>query len=250
MGGRGTDVAREAADLVLLDDDFSSIVEAVKTGRRIFDNLRKAVAYIFAIHVPIAGISLLPILLGWPLVLFPVHIVLLELIIDPACSLVFEGEAEEADVMRRPPRDPAERLFSRRSVGIALLQGAGVLAVVFAVFAIALLRGREDDGARAMTFTTLIVANLALILTNRSWSRTIAQSFRSRNAALAWVLGGGTMLLVCVLAVPFLRDLFRFSKISAGDVVVSAGAGLLSIVWFEIFKLLRRERANSGAIRA
>ncbi|HZI67672.1 MAG TPA: cation-translocating P-type ATPase [Thermoanaerobaculia bacterium] len=248
MGGRGTDVAREAADLVLLNDDFSSIVEAVKTGRRIFDNLRKAVAYIFAIHVPIAGISLLPILLGWPLVLFPVHIVLLELIIDPACSLVFEGEAEEADVMRRPPRDPAERLFSRRSVGIALLQGAGVLAVVFAVFAIALLRGREDDGARAMTFTTLIIANLALILTNRSWSRTIAQSFRSRNAALAWVLGGGTMLLVCVLAVPFLRDLFRFSKISAGDVVVSAGAGLASIAWFELFKLLRRRRANPGVI--
>ena len=240
MGGRGTDVAREAADLVLLDDDFSSIVEAVKSGRRIFDNLRKAVAYIFAIHVPIAGMSLLPILLGWPLVLFPVHIVLLELIIDPACSLVFEAEEEEADVMRRPPRDPEEPLFSRRAVGIALLQGAGVLAVVFAVFAVALSRGQGEDQARALAFTTLIVANLALILINRSWSLTIAQSFRSRNAALGWVLGGGSMLVALVLTVPFLRDLFRFSRLSAADVAVSVGAGLLGIVWFEIFKRARR----------
>jgi Ca2+-transporting ATPase len=249
MGGRGTDVAREAADLVLLDDDFSSIVEAVRTGRRIFDNLRKAVAYIFAIHVPIAGMSLLPILLGWPLVLFPVHIVLLELIIDPACSLVFEAEEEEADVMRRPPRDPRERLFSRRSVGIALVQGAGVLAVVFAVFAIALSRGREADAARAMTFTTLIVANLALILTNRSWSRTIAQSFRSRNTALAWVLGGGAALLALVLSMPLLRDLFRFSKLDAGDVAISVAAGLASILWFEVFKMLRRRKSLAFGAR-
>ncbi|MDQ5858164.1 MAG: cation-translocating P-type ATPase, partial [Acidobacteriota bacterium] len=190
MGERGTDVAREAADLVLLDDDFSSIVEAVKMGRRIFDNLRKAVAYILAIHVPIAGMSLLPMLFGWPLALFPVHIVFLELIIDPACSLVFEAEKEEADVMRRPPRNPEEPLFSRRAVGIALLQGAGVLAIVFAVFAIAFARGQGAEDARALAFTTLIVANLALILTNRSWSRTIIQSLRTKNSALAWVLGG------------------------------------------------------------
>ena len=111
MGGRGTDVAREAAALVLLDDDFSSIVQAVRLGRRIFDNIKKAMAYIFAIHVPIAGMSLLPVLFDWPLVLLPVHIVFLELIIDPACSIVFEAEPEEADVMQRPPRDPAEPLF-------------------------------------------------------------------------------------------------------------------------------------------
>jgi Ca2+-transporting ATPase len=113
MGGRGTDVAREAASLVLLDDDFSSIVKAVRQGRRIYDNLRKAMAYIFAIHVPIAGLSLLPALFGWPLVLLPVHVAFLELIIDPACSVVFEMEPEEADVMRRPPRDPAKASVRR-----------------------------------------------------------------------------------------------------------------------------------------
>src|SRR5262249_20580987 len=149
MGGRGTDVAREAASLVLLDDDFSSLVAAVRQGRRIFDNLQKAMAYTFAVHVPIAGMSLVPVLLGWPLVLGPVHVVFLELIIDPACSVVFEAEPEEADVMRRPPRDPHASLFGRRTLGLSLLQGASVLAIVVAVFAVALYRGQGELDARA-----------------------------------------------------------------------------------------------------
>src|SRR5580765_4637910 len=118
MGGRGTDVAREAASLVLLDDDFSSIVQAVRMGRRIFDHLQKAMTYIVAVHVPIAGMSLLPVLFGWPLALLPVHILFLELVIDPACSVVFEAEAEEADVMHRPPRKGGEPLFGRRLLGL------------------------------------------------------------------------------------------------------------------------------------
>ena len=136
MGGRGTDVAREAASLVLLDDAFSSIVQAVRQGRRVFDNIKKAMAYILAIHVPIAGMSLIPVLLGWPLVLLPVHIVFLELIIDPACSVAFEAEAEEADVMERRPRDPKKPLFSRHSIVLSFLQGFIVLVIVLAVYAI------------------------------------------------------------------------------------------------------------------
>jgi Ca2+-transporting ATPase len=241
MGERGTDVAREAADLVLLDDDFTSIVESVRMGRRILDNLRKAVAYILAIHVPIAGMSFLPILFGWPLVLLPVHIVFLELIIDPACSLVFEAEGEEAGLMRRPPRNPEEPLFSRRMVSIGLLQGAGVLAVVFAVFAIALARSQGSEDARTLAFTTLIVANLSLILTNRSWSRTIVQSLRSPNTALVWVAGGAVCLLVLTLSVPALRDLFRFSRLHGNDLLTCLAAGTFSILWFEAFKVFRRK---------
>ncbi len=250
MGERGTDVAREAADLVLLDDDFSSIVESVRMGRRIFDNLRKAVAYILAIHVPIAGMTLLPVLFGWPLVLLPVHIVFLELIIDPACSLVFEAEGEEVDLMRRPPRRPDEPLFSRRAVGIALLQGAGVLAVVFGVFAFAVTRGQGAEDARALAFTTLIIANLALILANRSWTRTIVDSFRSRNTALAWVLGGAVFFLALVLRVPVLRDLFGFSRLHGDDLVICLAAGVFSILWFEAFKVIhaRARAAPSGAL--
>jgi magnesium-transporting ATPase (P-type) len=172
MGGRGTDVARESSSLVLLDDNFTSIVRAVRMGRRVFDNLKKAMAYIFAVHVPIAGMSLIPVLLQWPLVFLPVHIVFMELIIDPACSFVFEAEPAESNVMKRPPRNPKGGLFNRRMIGLSLLQGFSVLAILVAVYAIALLRGNGEDDARALTFTTLIVANLGLILVNRSWSRT------------------------------------------------------------------------------
>jgi Ca2+-transporting ATPase len=248
MGQRGTDVAREAADLVLLDDDFASIVAAVRMGRRIFDNLRNAATYIFAIHVPIAGMSLLPVLFGWPLVLMPVHIVFLELIIDPACSLVFEAEPEEDDVMKRPPRHPDEPLFSRDIVILGLLQGVGVLAIVLAVFAIAFDRGQGAEDARALSFTTLIVSNLALILANRSRTRTIVQSLRSRNAALPWVLGGATVFLALLLSIPAVRHLFAFSKLHPDDLALCLGAGLFSIAWFEGFKLLRARKSGGPMV--
>src|SRR5689334_11635371 len=132
MGGRGTDVAREAASIVLLDDDFGSIVHAIRHGRRIYDNMRKALGYILAIHVPIAGLALLPIVFGWPLVLTPMLIALLELIIDPACSVVLEAEAEEADVMARPPRGADDALFGGALIGWSLLQGALAFALVAA----------------------------------------------------------------------------------------------------------------------
>ena len=239
MGGRGTDVARESSALVLLDDDFSSIVQAVKMGRRIFDNIRKAIAYIFAIHVPIAGMSLIPVLLEWPLVLLPVHIVFLELIIDPACSVVFEAESEEANVMNRPPRSPTEPLFSRRTLTISMLQGVSVLLIVLAVYGIALYRGQGESEARALTFTALIIANLGLILTNRSWSRTILSTMRSPNRALWWVLGGAAVFLSLVLYVPFLRSLFRFSPLHLLDLVICLAAGVVSIVWFEGLKIVK-----------
>ena len=173
MGGRGTDVAREAADLVLLDDSFSSIVEAIRLGRRIFDNLRKAMAFVLAVHVPIAGLALIPLIAKWPLVLMPVHLVFLEMIVDPACSIVFEAERGEAGLMQRPPRDVREPLFSRRLLVLSFFQGASVLVAVIGVFAIALYRGETPNNARALTFATLVVANLTLILANRSWTRII-----------------------------------------------------------------------------
>ena len=155
MGGRGTDVAREAAALVLLDDDFDSIVKGVRTGRRIFDNLQKAMLYIFVVHIPIAGLSLVPVLLGWPLVLLPVHVVFLELIIDPACTVVFEADEQERGVMERPPRSLAEPIFGRRGLLVGLVQGLGELAAELVLLAWALpavgekarCRGLHDHGA-------------------------------------------------------------------------------------------------------
>ena len=242
MGGRGTDVAREAASLVLLDDDFSSIVAAIKLGRRIFDNIRKAVAFTFAVHVPIAGLSMLPVFLpGWPLLLLPIHIVFLELVIDPSCSLIFEAEEAEPDVMRRPPRAPEERLFSLKSVGLALLQGGTVLAACLAVYLVA-RPARGDDAARALTFAALVVSFLAIILANRSWATTIIGSLRRPNQALWWVLGGTAAFLAMALYLPPMRRLFRFAPVAGLDLLLACVGGFASILWVDVLKVVRRRR--------
>ena len=242
MGERGTDVAREAADLVLLDDDFSSIVAAVRLGRRMASNLHKAMAYTLAVHVPIAGLSLLPVLAGWPLILTPAHIVFLELIINPTCSIVFEAEHEEADVMREPPRPPGAPLFSRHMLALSLLQGAGVLLVALALFGLALYRGLDENQARALTFTTLVVSNLALIFTNRSWVRSGFAMLRAPNPALWWVTSGTLVVLALTLSVPVLRDLFRFAALSVADFAFSITAGAAGVLWFELFKRFQQNR--------
>ncbi len=243
MGARGTDVAREASSLVLLDDDFTSIVAAVKLGRRIFDNLQKAMAYIFAIHVPIAGLSLIPILFKWPLILLPVHIVFLELLIDPACSIVFEAESEEDDVMLRPPRSPDQPLFGKRNLILSLMQGFSVFMVVLSVYLISsgLLKLPADE-SRALTFTTLIVANICLIIINRSWTRSAIASLYTPNAAQWWVIGGGTVFLGLVLFLPFLQKLFKFAILHPLDLLICIAAGGFSLLWFEGFKYIQGHR--------
>jgi Ca2+-transporting ATPase len=241
MGGRGTDVAREAAALVLLDDDFSSIVHAVRLGRRIFDNLKKAIAYILAVHVPIAGLSLIPVLFKWPLILLPVHVVFLEMIIDPACSIIFEVEPEEKDVMKRQPRDSTEPLLSRSRLILSLMQGLGVLAIVLAVFAVSSQRGQSEDEARTLTFATLVIANVGLILVNRSWSRSIIETLRTPNAAVWWVIGGAISFLTLVIYVPVLQTAFHFAPLHGTDIAIALAAGLISILWFEGVKVFRRQ---------
>jgi len=170
MGGRGTDVAREAAALVLLDDDFGAIVSAVRLGRRIVDNIRKAVVFIIAAHIPIAGMSLLPVMLGWPLLLLPVHIVFFELLIDPTCSIVFEAEPDEANVMQRPPRRANARLFDRSLLLRGLFQGLGLLAILLVVYLLTAAAGLTEGQIRAVTFAAMIVGDIGLIFLNRSVS--------------------------------------------------------------------------------
>jgi Ca2+-transporting ATPase len=240
MGNRGTDVAREASALVLLDDNFSSIVNAIRMGRRIYDNLKKATAYVLAIHVPIAGVTLVPVLLGWPLLLMPVHVLFLELIIDPACSVAFESEPEEANVMARPPRDPKQKLFARRRVLLSLAQGFTVLCMVLAVYATFLHFGKDEMEARALAFSTLVIGNLSLIFTNRSWTRTIWQTWRSHNRALWLVTGGAIVTLIVVLYAPALRSLFHFSVLHPDDLLIAGSAGFAGVLWFELMKLIGR----------
>ncbi len=242
MGGRGTDVAREAASLVLLDDDFSSIVAAIRLGRRIFDNIKKAIAFILAVHVPIAGLSMLPVFFAdWPLLLLPVHIVFLQLIIDPVVLPHLRGRGG------RGRRDAAGRrgsrtsgLFSRQTIGVAVMQGLSVLAVCLGVFLLARV-GHSDDAARALTFATLVVAFVVIILVNRSWTKSAFAMLRVPNPALRWVVLGACVFLAwSVLMVPFAQRLFHFAPLHATDLLLSLGAGLVCVLWFELVKLARR----------
>jgi Ca2+-transporting ATPase len=236
MGGRGTDVAREAGAVVLLDDDFTSIVRAVRLGRRIYDNIRKAMSYVLAIHVPIAGMALLPVLLKRPLLLLPLHVIFMELIVDPACSIAFEMEPDEADVMRRPPRRPAARLFDRRFVTRSLLQGVGAFAVTAAVYVMAQAQGLGERDVRTLTFTTLIIANLSLIFANRSFTRPSWSGWRSPNPTFWWLAGVALLMLAIILFVPSLQDLFVLTQPHPVDLAVCALAGAVAVLWMELTK--------------
>lgn len=241
MGGRGTDVAREAAALVLLDDDFASIVHAIRMGRVIFDNMRKAMAYIFAVHIPIIGLSLIPLLVGWPAIFAPVHIVFLEMIINPACSIAFEAEPAESNIMQRPPRDPREPLFGKHILLLSLAQGLVVMLATLAILGFALHNGTSAETARALTFSTIVIGNLGLILVNRSWQHTIMATLHSRNPALWWVTGGALSFLIMALTLPFMQGVFHFAAVSLYQFAMCVIAGLGSVIWFELFKLWRQK---------
>ncbi|TQF40684.1 ATPase [Bradyrhizobium sp. UNPF46] len=236
MGGRGTDVAREASSIVLLDDDFGSIVASIRLGRRIYDNLRKAMAFIFAVHVPIAGLALLPLVFGLPVILGPVHIALLELIIDPVCSLVFEAEREERDVMARPPRRADAELFSWALVGWSVLQGAMAFALIAAIFVVALRSGVPPDEARTLAFIALVTCVLALVLANRSFSASFLSAFFRPNPALLWIFVSIASILAAALFWPPASSLFRFGPLHLDDLMVTLGAGLLLLTVLELLK--------------
>jgi Ca2+-transporting ATPase len=240
MGGRGTEVARESAGIVILDDDFSSIVQAIRNGRRIIDNLRKAIDLIFAVHVPIAGMALLPAVFVWPIMLFPAHVAFLQLIIDPACSMAFEAEPEESDVMRRPPQRIDRPLFDLPAVDFSVLQGLVVLLIVALIFFSTPAMGYTDDEARAMAFSALVIADIGLILTNRSRNRTILEMFHVRNDAMFWVTLIALVLLFAALYIQPLPSIFRFSPPGIADLAVCLVAGIVSVAWSEVLKVATR----------
>lgn len=236
MGGRGTDVAREAASLVLLDDDFNSIVLAVRMGRRIYDNLKKAMMFILSVHIPIAGLSLIPVLWQWPLILLPVHIVFLELIIDPACTLIFEADEDDSSVMKRKPRSIDAKLFDRSTLIKCFFQGALTLAVTIAIY-LFVRHSHSDDGARSMAFLTLVICNLGMILSNRSLTKSSIRMLREKNTAFKWVMTGTTAAMALLLTVPFLKTLFRFGAVSLDDLILALVGGAVAIALMELLKV-------------
>jgi len=236
MGLRGTDVAREAAGLVLLDDNFTSIVNGINAGRRIYDNIRKAVVYVLAIHFPIAGITFLAVVAGWPLMLLPLHLAFLELIIDPACSIAFENEPAEDNAMLRPPRHPDKKTLTKRLIIMALFQGLSMLLFLVIVFKLAGYTNKTIDETRTMVFTALIFANISLILANRSWSRSIIASFSVKNSAAWVVLGSSVVVLAITIFMPPISKLFHFGQPGWFDLLLSAVLGGSSVLWFEFLE--------------
>ena len=236
MGARGTDVARDAAALVLLNDDFASLVTAVRYGRRVFANLRKAIVFVVAVHIPIVGLSIMPVLLGWPMLLMPVHILFLQLNIDPACSIVFEAEPSEADAMNIAPRQPNQRLFDAQILGRSLAQGLGLLALLLTLYVAVRDVAVSVEMARATTFTALVLANLGLIQANRSWRRTAWRGPQPLNRHFIWITLATLAMLGCVLGIPAISRTFAFALPTPGMLLAGAGVMLASLVWFEFVK--------------
>lgn len=245
MGKKGTDVARESSDIVLLDDDFSSIVKGIKMGRTIFNNLAKAMAYILSIHIPIAAMSLIPVLFKWPLMLLPIHIVFMELVVDPACSLVFETAPAEKKTMDQPPRKLSQPLFSRQTIIFSAKQGVASLVVVLSVFLVGIFSGWAEEEVRAMTFATLVFANMGLIFINYSWSKTIIKSFQEYNLKFWSIQAMTLMFLLAALYIPSLRQVFRFSLLHINDLLVIFSITALFMLVLDRFKLARLKTVSN-----
>jgi P-type Ca2+ transporter type 2C len=239
MGKRGTDVAREAAMLVLLEDDFASVVEAVRHGRRIYENIRNAMRYIIAVHVPIVGMAFLPLVFGWPPLLLPIHIVFLELVIDPACTVVFEAEQDADGSMNRRPRDPNAKLFAPGMLAMSLGMGLCGLLSVLAAYAWAVETGLDPDAARALGFAAIVFSNVALIHATRSREPVIASWFHKPNPALWWMSGAAVLGLCAAIYIPAVAALFRFGPLGMNAFAIALLAGVVAVAGYEWHKLHR-----------
>ncbi len=238
MGGRGTDVAREASALVLLDDDFGSIVKTIRLGRRVYDNLRKAIEFIISVHIPIAGLALLPLLMGLPLVLTPILIAFLEMVIDPACSIVFEAERAETDVMQRPPRNPGSMLLQTKRVSWAVLQGVVSLGLLTALLIYAVQLQTPEPQLRALMFTALVATNISLILVNRSFDASLLHAFSRPNPSLWILLSAVSSVLVLLLNWDSTRSLFHFDALNSWQWALCFGLAAANLVGLESLKQL------------
>ena len=246
MGGKGTDVARESSSLVLLDDNFSSIVMAIKSGRRIFDNLQKAMGYIIAIHIPIIGLALLPAFFpALPILLMPLHIVFMELIIDPVCSIAFESEKEEIGVMKRPPRDPNMAFFGLKQIFKSSLVGLILLAMVLTVYFFSMQEGHTEGEIRAIAFTSLIIGNIFLILTTLSKTRNAIDVLFEDNISLKIILFVASTMMFLLVSVPYLRELFSFEYPGYKHFYLAIAGGFSLLFLMEMYKYLQL-RLNPG----
>lgn len=239
MGKKGTEIARQAADLVITDDNLAMIPVAIEQGRRIYSNLKKAIRYIISIHIPIILVATIPLLLGWryPNIFTPIHVIFLELIMGPTCSLFYEKEPVEDNIMQMPPRQKTSSLFSRNELFVSMIQGLLITAGVLSLFAF-FMRAHSLEETRTFVFTTLIISNICLTFANRSFTETFFKTIRYHNPLTPLIIGLSVLLLVLIQLVPGIRHAFGLTPLSIGEYGICLATGFVSVAWFEIYKWL------------
>lgn len=247
MGKRGSEVAREAADLVIADDSFLSITEGVRAGRRIFANLRKAASYVIAIHIPIFGMALVPIASPlWPLVLLPIQIAILEIIIDPSASLAYESEPASKNQMQSKPRPKEEPMITSKVFRLALAQGAILFMGAVSSFLIALGLGFSDERVRSVTFGTILLGNLLLMLTNRSSTAGLIELVSQRSNKVALIIfAAGIVAMFLIFSVEIIRSAFNLAELQPIEIAMVVICALPALIWFELYKWRARSRARA-----
>lgn len=242
MGLRGSEAARGAASLILLDDDLGHMVQAIAQGRKIYDNLKKAIRYIISIHIPIILIVVLPLLLGWSFtsVFSPVHVIFLELIMGPTCSIIYENEPMEAGAMTRPPRALRSTFLTMTQLIGSIFQGLGITLGCLGLGFYFIHMQSDESLIRTMIFVTLLISNIFLTWVNRSFQFSILTTLRYRNPSVVWITAVSILLITAILLTPYLRDLFDITLISSGQVMVCLLVAAISTLWVEVVKLFRR----------
>lgn len=241
MGQRGTEVAKEASHMILMDDNFTTIVNSVKDGRRVYDNIRKAMVYILIIHIPIAAMAMCAPLFNLPPLLLPMHIMLLELIIDPTCSIVFEGEPAEANIMDNPPRSPEEQLLTRILTMKVVLQGITMFLAAFMPFHYMIDLGISSEYARSFSLITLIVANVTLVLVNRSNTELLYHLIKEKGNKVRLIVNSIALVMaLSIVYIPILNSFFKTEKIGTCALIFAIALGFISTGWWESVKLVKK----------
>src|SRR5690606_5103720 len=249
MGRRGSEIAKEASSLILTDDDFGKMVDAVAMGRKIYTNLKKAIQYIISIHIPIILTVALPLILGWvyPAIFTPVHVIFLELIMGPTCSIVYENEPLEKNSMLQKPRVITNTFFNLKELSLSIFQGLAITAGILFIYQLAVQKGYSEETTRSLVFTTLIFANLFLTLVNRSFHFSVLDTFANKNILLRMVIGVTLVLLAAILYIPSFSAFFEITSLNAIQLSWTIATAFVSVIWFELYKWHKRIRYQKNS---
>jgi Ca2+-transporting ATPase len=248
MGKKGTEIAKQAASLILLEDDLSKMVDAIAMGRRIYTNLKKAIQYIISIHIPIVLTVFLPLALGWiyPNIFSPVHIIFLELIMGPTCSIIYENEPLEKNTMLQQPRPFSTTFFNWKELTTSILQGLMITVGTLFTYQYAVKQGYDEALTRSMVFTSLIAANILLTLVNRSFYYSLQTTIKYKNNLIALIIGVTALITGLLLYVRPLANFFEFEPLNIKQLLLSMGIGFASVLWFEGVKFYKRLKEPEG----